>query len=660
MAGSDATAAEREQLTAKPYPLLVGVVGHRVVEPEALPVLRAKVAAALAALANDYPALPLTVVSCLAKGADQLVAEEALKLGLGVFALLPVPADRLEFGDPEARATALAILADRRTRVIDLTAFGALQQRLREAAAGDAARLAELAYEQAGLLLVRHSHLLLALVEQVELEGLDQGKTAEARPSAPVGGSRRVLSFWLNGRLEGGAIGLSPLVPEESLLHPVLTGPLLHLETPRLGKPSSAAAGTLRLVLPRRMVGAHPRSERLAAFFGCGGRFLAMLGETPAWPRRHWHLLPGGHGDGKELREGVLERLQNYARLTAAEIRRTPAALAAAWHSLLPVTAPELEQPSARALQGLFATPDAMANVLQKRVRRLDGWILAAVPLSVMLLEVFVKFLSASWMLALYIAVFLAAVAAYRRFRRQGLQDWYQDCRFLGEAARVQFYWGLAGLPRSVADAHLRHELGESSWLYAAAKATSLYGLDLAQARPARRLVFENWLGGPLSRPEDAVPRYSYRRWYLESAERYERRHHGLGLWRKLCFAGGYVVAAVTTILYLCTEAGWLAATPGIELTKKIMVVFIPVIPATGAVLGLWRERRTYEAQAQEYRRMDHLVREALAVCEEAEMQERAAVQDRLYTAVGEEALSEAARWLIAHRNQPIHPVPAG
>ncbi len=53
------------------------------------------------------------------------------------------------------------------------------------------------------------------------------------------------------------------------------------------------------------------------------------------------------------------------------------------------------------------------------------------------------------------IAAILAAVAAYRRFRRQGLQDWYQDCRFLGEAARVQFYWGLAGLPRSVADARL-------------------------------------------------------------------------------------------------------------------------------------------------------------------------------------------------------------
>jgi hypothetical protein len=80
----------------------------------------------------------------------------------------------------------------------------------------------------------------------------------------------------------------------------------------------------------------------------------------------------------------------------------------------------------------------------------------------------------------LHLALFLIAVIAYLYIIYSDVQNWYQDCRLLDEAARVQFFWALAGLPRSVADEHQAHELGEGSWLYAATKAIALQGLSLA------------------------------------------------------------------------------------------------------------------------------------------------------------------------------------
>ena len=53
----------------------IGVTGHQNIPADSMPEIRARVAAVLA----DAPSL--TAVSCLAAGADQLVAEAALALG---------------------------------------------------------------------------------------------------------------------------------------------------------------------------------------------------------------------------------------------------------------------------------------------------------------------------------------------------------------------------------------------------------------------------------------------------------------------------------------------------------------------------------------------------------------------------------------------------
>jgi hypothetical protein len=73
-------------------PLVISVTGHRDLVAEEVPVIRERVATFLADLRNDYPDRGVSIMSALAEGADQLVAEEALRLGIPV--IVPLPMER--------------------------------------------------------------------------------------------------------------------------------------------------------------------------------------------------------------------------------------------------------------------------------------------------------------------------------------------------------------------------------------------------------------------------------------------------------------------------------------------------------------------------------------------------------------------------------------
>src|SRR5947209_6319921 len=77
-------------------PLVIGVVGHRNVPPDAESALREQFASSLATLQRDHPFTPLLLLTALAAGADTLAAEEALERGIDVVACLPVEAERFQ------------------------------------------------------------------------------------------------------------------------------------------------------------------------------------------------------------------------------------------------------------------------------------------------------------------------------------------------------------------------------------------------------------------------------------------------------------------------------------------------------------------------------------------------------------------------------------
>lgn len=71
--------------------LVIGVTGHRNLAPDEVAGIRERVRGLFVDLRAAFPGLPLTLVSALAAGGDQLAAEEALALDMQLVAPLPLP-----------------------------------------------------------------------------------------------------------------------------------------------------------------------------------------------------------------------------------------------------------------------------------------------------------------------------------------------------------------------------------------------------------------------------------------------------------------------------------------------------------------------------------------------------------------------------------------
>src|SRR6476620_4404328 len=87
--------------------LVVGVTGHRNLREAEIPRLREQVRAFFEDLRARYPGLPLSLLSSLAEGSDQLVADVAFDLGLRVIA--PLPLDEAMYRDDLEESTARAL-----------------------------------------------------------------------------------------------------------------------------------------------------------------------------------------------------------------------------------------------------------------------------------------------------------------------------------------------------------------------------------------------------------------------------------------------------------------------------------------------------------------------------------------------------------------------
>ncbi|HEY8585980.1 MAG TPA: hypothetical protein VIL60_04540 [Rhodanobacter sp.] len=166
-------------------PLVIGVTSHRNIPSHETATIRQRVRGLFAQLQRDFPHLPLVVLSALAEGGDQLVAEEALATGARLIAPLPLPRDlyRQDFQDPASGAGFDSLCAQ--AHVIDLPLLpGSTAHEI-----GIHGPQRNRQYGQAGVFIARHCHLLLAIWD---------GKSSER-----VGGTAQVVDYFLTGVMPG-------------------------------------------------------------------------------------------------------------------------------------------------------------------------------------------------------------------------------------------------------------------------------------------------------------------------------------------------------------------------------------------------------------------------------------------------------------------------
>ncbi len=233
--GDERPVADGSGPTRRRYsaPLVVGVTGHRDLLPAEMPGIRARVREFLMHLNSEYPDRDLVLLTPLAEGADRLVAEEALVLGLPVTAVLPMP--RALYAE-DFRTTGSRSQFDRlcaaATDLFELPLTAGNTPGFIEEHGPNRARQ----YAQLGVFLSAHCHILLALWD--------------GRDSTEIGGTAQVVRFHQDDVMPGFA-------PRSAASRLTL---LQGSSRPHAGARPRAAG--LRLVHARRRRAAHARAAR--------------------------------------------------------------------------------------------------------------------------------------------------------------------------------------------------------------------------------------------------------------------------------------------------------------------------------------------------------------------------------------------------------------
>src|SRR5487761_2692600 len=166
-------------------PLVIGVTSHRNIPAAEIEPIRQRVRGLLTQLQREFPHSPLIVLSALAEGGDQLVAQEALALGSRLVAPLPLPRAiyTQDFHNDGARTAFDALCAQ--AYVIELPL-----QPGHDAAHVEHGNIErDRQYARVGVFIARHCHLLLAIWD---------GKQSER-----LGGTAQVVDYYLHGVMPG-------------------------------------------------------------------------------------------------------------------------------------------------------------------------------------------------------------------------------------------------------------------------------------------------------------------------------------------------------------------------------------------------------------------------------------------------------------------------
>ena len=384
------TAGPVRRTGARSYavPLVVAVTGHRDLVPAEIPQIRARVRECLVGLRSDYPGRIIAVMSALAEGADRLVAEEALELGMPLTVVLPMPRAMYErdFADSESRQQ-----FDRLCKAaVDLFELplspGNTETNIAEQGPGRARQ-----YASAGVFLCAHCHVLLALWDGKE--------------SDQLGGTSQVVRFHH---------------------HDVMPGYTPRATASRLNLTDDESDLVYHVVCSRDRPGGEPAPglTALNAFwFTTDERYPRV----PDMPARHRKVF------------AYTNEFSREAQLNAASIDKER-------YTLLTGEQATVLPPGLWDINQAFCAADWLAIRYQKRVifTLKMGHICAL--LTAVGYITYTDLRTTPVLIALIIGLMLGAVGINKLAVRGSWHRKYLDCRTLAEGLRVQFYWAAAGV----------------------------------------------------------------------------------------------------------------------------------------------------------------------------------------------------------------------
>ncbi|THD12132.1 hypothetical protein [Metallibacterium scheffleri] len=417
-------------------PLVVGVTSHRNIPAGEIESIRRRVREFLAQLQHDFPALPLVVLSALAEGGDQLVAQEALALGARLIAPLPLPRDLYleDFADPTTRARFEALCAHAEVLQLPLRA-GQTRH-----AVGPPGTARDRQYAQAGVYIVNHCHILLAIWDGKE--------------STRLGGTAQVVRYHLGGSMPG-------LIDRRHDARHVLGGGderlLFHIVCSRNEADGAVAVGLQPLQALWRT------AETAQA---------AELGMPPEFRQMFTHMAEFN------------DECDKYA----AAIR-----LAVQSHRDANATLP---------MDDVFYAADWLAIHFQRRVLLAMRTTYTLAALMGIAFALYAHLAEHNYLIYLFLLLFASGALVVGLARHRDWHRKYLDYRALAEFLRVQSYWRHAGIPATgghefAHDNFLQRQNTELGWIRNVMRAVGLDArVDPATHGPeALTRVIAEWVG---------------------------------------------------------------------------------------------------------------------------------------------------------------------
>jgi len=333
-------------------------------------------------------------------------------------------------------------------------------------------------------------------------------------------------------------------------------------------------------------------------------------------------------------------------------------------------------------LARLRETAAVLARVLDEQVQGMQQGLMTSILLAVAFFHLYTHYPEPEssparhypLLLGLFLASLLVAGGLVWRVWWLRLDTRRLDYRALAEALRVRLFWGLAGLTESVADSYLDQVRGEMAWarraLLHVSPPPAHWGEDFAVASPQEKLI------------RLAAARHWWSReqkHYFQKA--HSTQHKGAVRCRRyglLLAAAGWFIAAFL-LFHRCgldpeaaragtaaahaTHPLWCARHP-----EHWIVILSGMLAAGGGLWIAYGERRCFEELAQQYERL-HVVFERGDLVLQAHLREltvhrrqgngpaqaQAIEQSHaVLCALGREAITEHAQWLILRRARPF------
>ena len=419
-------------------PLTIGVTSHRNLVANEIESIRHAVRDFLARMRHEFPHMPLVVVSALAEGGDQLVAEEALAAGARLIAPLPLAREQYaeDFTNAAARARFNA-LCDA-AQVIELP-------RVAEGNTGTTAPTGherDRHYAQAGVYVSDHCHILLAIWD--------------GKPSALLGGTAQIVRYRLSG------------------------------ERPALAERRRAS--------PRSLLG--DANERLAYHIVCSRDQADGAPASPLHPlQAHWRSgdrnLPGDGAIPGDFR-AMLARAGEFnadADTRSATIATHPGLA-------------DNPGPGTDAIDRLFRAADWLAIHFQRRVLLAMRGLYTVAALMAIAFTAYDNLPAQDDMIYVFLLLFALGGFLVVVANRRGWHRKYLDYRALAEGLRVQWYWWRIGLPLGgdaafARDNFLQNQDADLGWVRDAMRSAELDCAmrDGADAEREIAVVAREWVG---------------------------------------------------------------------------------------------------------------------------------------------------------------------